>query len=87
MTYHSLVTSIARRKKLESVPGCQGGGGAGERQRSIVHSSVDLQCVSYAGSHQQRGVGIPFVTGLAPYLGVSPDRQLFVEFNVNEARK
>ncbi|XP_045028552.1 uncharacterized protein LOC123471382 [Daphnia magna] len=44
-------------------------------------------CVSYAGSHQQRGVGIPFVPGLAPYLGVSPDRQLFVEFNVDEVRK
>ncbi|KAK4007057.1 hypothetical protein OUZ56_012213 [Daphnia magna] len=26
-------------------------------------------------------------TGLAPYLGVSPDRQLFVEFNVDEVRK
>ncbi|KZS20527.1 Uncharacterized protein APZ42_012763 [Daphnia magna] len=25
--------------------------------------------------------------GLAPYLGVSPDRQLFVEFNVDEVRK
>ncbi|KAK4021518.1 hypothetical protein OUZ56_003433 [Daphnia magna] len=62
-------TSITRRKWLESVPVGQGGGGAGERQRSFVHSSADLQCVSYAGSHQQRGVGIPFERGIGSIPG------------------
>ncbi|KZS05414.1 Uncharacterized protein APZ42_031436 [Daphnia magna] len=71
-------TSIARRKWLESVPGGQGGGGTGERQRSFVHSSV--------ATSKEESVSHSYAE-LAPYLGVSPDRQLFVEFNVDEVRK
>ncbi|KAK4006722.1 hypothetical protein OUZ56_011880 [Daphnia magna] len=73
---------------LESVTAGQGEGGAGERQRSIVHSSVDLEFFFPLPifNNKEESVSHSY-TGLPPYLGVSPDRQLFVELNVDEAWK
>ncbi|KZS03159.1 Uncharacterized protein APZ42_034182 [Daphnia magna] len=62
-------------------PALQGGNrwrGQGGRQRSFVHSS--------AATSNEESVSHSYA-GLAPYLGVSLDQQLFVEFNVDEVRK
>ncbi|KAK4017441.1 hypothetical protein OUZ56_032752 [Daphnia magna] len=51
---------------------------AGERTRSVFPMPV--------ATSKEESVSHSYA-GLAPYLRVSPDRQLFVEFNVDEVRK